>query len=334
MRQDIDVFGLNSLSIVCPVYNEVSNIPHLYERLTAALHGFSGTLELIFVNDGSSDDSLGLLKILHERDARVKIVNLSRNFGHQTAICAGLDFASGDRVVVMDSDLQDPPEVLPALLEKHAEGFDVVYAVRKHRKESLCKRLAYAGFYRLLQRVAPIEIPIDSGDFCVMSRKALNALRAMPERNRFIRGLRSWVGLKQIGVEYNREQRHGGEAKYTYGKLLKLAMDGFVSFSYLPLRIASFIGIVMSLLSFLGIIGIFYIKFCTNATVDVPGWASVVACILLIGGIQLLSLGIIGEYIGRIYDEVKQRPLYFLDNVIGFEDCSVPEHPDEHCNHQ
>jgi dolichol-phosphate mannosyltransferase len=259
------------------------------------------------------------MKEIHNSDQRVRIVNLSRNFGHQTAITAGLDYASGDIVAIMDSDLQDPPEVLPAFFQKQREGYDVVYAIRKNRKEGVLKKAAYTIFYRLLQRIANINIPLDSGDFCVISRRALNTLKSIPERNRFLRGLRGWIGFKQIGMEYDRDKRFAGEAKYTFSKLLKLAFDGFVSFSYMPLRLASILGLIVSALSFIGILIIFYLSFLTSKTLSVPGWASVAVIILFLGGVQLVTIGIIGEYIGRVYDEVKQRPLYVVQDVIGFD---------------
>lgn len=307
------------ISIVSPIFNEEDTLPEFYKRLSAALQEYGDQYEIILVNDGSRDNSLNMMREINANDPRVKIVNLSRNFGHQIAICAGLDQASGNVIAIMDSDLQDPPEVLPKFFEKQKEGYDIVYAVRKNRKEGILKKTAYAVFYRLLIRMVNINIPLDSGDFCVISRRALDVLKTMPERNRFLRGLRSWIGLCQTGLEYDRDKRFAGEVKYTFSKLLKLAFDGFVSFSYVPLRVSSVMGLIVSALSFIGIVIIFYLSFFTSKTVGVPGWASVVVSIFFLGGVQLLTIGIIGEYIGRIYDEVKQRPLYVVQDVFGFE---------------
>ncbi|MBI5642860.1 MAG: glycosyltransferase family 2 protein [Deltaproteobacteria bacterium] len=312
------------ISVVTPVYNEEAILPEFHRRLTLVLKAFGEPYEIVFVNDGSRDNSLALMKGISGRDKCVKVVNLSRNFGHQTAITAGLDYAIGDSVAIMDSDLQDPPEVLPGFFNKCREGYDVIYAVRKNRKEGVFKKAAYGSFYRLLKKMANIDIPLDSGDFCVLSRRALDILKSMPERNRFLRGLRGWIGLKQTGLEYDRDKRYAGEVKYTFSKLVKLAFDGFVSFSYVPLRLASFMGLLVSLMSFLGILIIFYLSFFTSRTVSVPGWASVIVTILFLGGVQLVSIGIIGEYIGRVYDEVKQRPLYVVQDAIGFDKQEKP----------
>lgn len=307
------------ISVVTPVFNEEDILPEFHRRLTLVLKSLGEPYEIILVNDGSRDNSFRLMKDINSRDSRVKVVNLSRNFGHQTAITAGLDYAAGDAVAIMDSDLQDPPEALPDFFEKCKEGYDVVYAIRRNRKEGVLKKTAYASFYKLLKMVANIEIPVDSGDFCVLSRRALDTIKSMPERNRFLRGLRGWIGLKQTGLEYDRDKRYAGEVKYTFGKLIKLAFDGFISFSYVPLRLASFIGLIVSLMSFLGILIIFYLSFFTSRTVSVPGWASMTVTVLFLGGVQLVCIGIIGEYIGRIYDEVKQRPLYIIQDTLGFE---------------
>lgn len=307
------------ISIVSPIFNEEDTLPEFYRRLSAVLQEYGDQYEIVLVNDGSSDNSLDLMKKIHDTDSRVKVINLSRNFGHQIAICAGLDYASGDVVAIMDSDLQDPPEVLPNFFQKYKEGYDVIYAIRKNRKEGVFKKTAYVVFYRLLNRISNINIPLDSGDFCVISRRALDILKAMPERNRFLRGLRGWIGLKQIGLEYERDKRFAGEIKYTFSKLIKLAFDGFISFSYVPLRLASVMGLMISAISFLGILIIFYLSFFTSKTATVPGWASVIVTILFLGGVQLITIGIIGEYIGRIYDEVKQRPLYVVQDVFGFQ---------------
>jgi len=307
------------ISIVSPVYNELEVLPEFCRRLTAVMEEYREPYEIVLVNDGSKDGTFSVMKALHTSDPRIRAVDLSRNFGHQVAICAGLDFATGDLIAIMDSDLQDPPEVLPKFFKKLREGYDVVYAVRTGRKESLFKKAAYAAFYRLLKSIANVDIPLDSGDFCVMSRRALDTLKSMPERNRFLRGLRGWIGFRQVGVEYERERRFAGDVKYTFSKLLKLAFDGLTSFSYVPLRLASILGLFMSFISFVAILIIFYLKFFTSATVPVPGWASVVVAILVLGGIQLVATGIIGEYLGRVYDEVKRRPLYVVQETLGIE---------------
>ncbi len=306
------------VSVVLPVYNEGDNLLQLHRRLTDVLQAQSILYEVIFVDDGSTDGSTPLLHQLAASDPHVRLIRLARNFGHQTAISAGIDFASGQAVIVMDADLQDPPEVLPQFIDKWREGYEVVYAVRRKRKEHPLKRMAYAGFYRLLKPLARVDIPLDSGDFCIMDRRVTDLLRAMPERNRFLRGIRSWVGYRQIGLEYERDARYAGEAKYTMSKLLKLALDGLVSFSYLPLRLASLLGFAVSLSAFALGARTVYMKL--RYPDFIAGFTTIVVGITLLGGIQLITLGIMGEYIGRIFDEVKQRPLYTVREVIGFEE--------------
>ncbi|NOZ04953.1 MAG: glycosyltransferase family 2 protein [Chloroflexi bacterium] len=302
------------LSVVLPVLNEEANIPTLYERLTTTMQEQDVDYELVFVDDGSQDKSLEQLHALAAKDRHVIVVELARNFGHQVAISAGLDHARGNAVIVMDADLQDPPEVLPQFIAKWQEGYDVVYAVREHRKENWLKRAAYAGFYRLLQRAANIEIPLDAGDFCIMDRKVVNLLRTMPERNRFIRGIRSWVGLRQIGLSYERQSRYAGRPKYTLGRLALLALDGLVSFSHTPLRLASLLGVSISALSFL-LAGFYFVKKLTTG-LSPPGFATLVVSIFFLAGIQLITIGVMGEYIGRVFDEVKQRPLYVVRQIV------------------
>lgn len=304
-------------SIVIPIYNEQETIPELLRRVTAVIDNLEHPAEVIFVDDGSKDATFQLLSEAHQRDPRIKIIRFSRNFGHQVAISAGIEHASGEAIMIMDGDLQDPPELLPEFLKKRSEGYDVVYAVRRKRKESVVKKLAYFMFYRLLQRIAAIEIPLDSGDFSLIDEKVADALRAMPERHRFVRGIRSWAGFRQIGLEYERDQRFGGEAKYTTAKLLRLALDGIFSFSYAPLRLASYIGLTIALISF--VVALFYLLQKLLVGIDTKGWASTIIVILFLGGVQLLTVGIIGEYIGRIYDEVKQRPLYMIRDCVGFK---------------
>jgi dolichol-phosphate mannosyltransferase len=274
--------------------------------------------ELIFVNDGSVDNSPGLLKKLAAEDPNVKVVNLSRNFGHQTAITCGLHYSRGDAVVVMDADLQDPPELIPELIKKWREGYDVVYAVREQRQgDSLFKRATAALFYRLIRKLSRLEIPADTGDFRLLSRRAVEALQSTKERNRFVRGLVSWIGYRQTGVRFVREERAAGKTKYPFRKMLKFAIDGITAFSFLPLQLATYFGFLISGLSFLYIVYAVLQKLLTDR--PVIGWTSVITAILFIGGVQLIMLGVIGEYIGRIYEEVKQRPLYLVDQTFGFE---------------
>ena len=313
MAQTDRSFPPPMLSIVIPVFNEAENLPMLHARLTDAMNQVGVDYEIVLVDDGSKDQSPEILKRLESEDRRVVVVEFARNFGHQVAISAGLEHSRGRVVCIMDADLQDPPEVLPTFLAKWQEGWEVVYAVRTERKEWWGKRLAYAVFYRLLQRVANIEIPLDAGDFCVMDRRVVDELVGMPERNRFVRGIRSWVGFKQIGVPYERQARHAGAPKYTFRKLLYLALDGLISFSHTPLRIITILGFTVSLLSFL-VASFYIIKKFTLGT-GVPGFTTLVVSIFFLAGIQLMTIGVIGEYIGRISDEVKHRPLYIARRV-------------------
>jgi dolichol-phosphate mannosyltransferase len=246
-------------------------------------------------------------------DPHVMVIQLARNFGHQAAISAGLDYSRGHLVCVMDADLQDPPEVLPQLISKSHEGYDVVYAIREHRKENWLKRCAYAAFYRVLQGIADISIPLDSGDFCVMNRRIVNLLVSMPERNRFLRGIRRWVGFRQIGIAYTRPSRFAGKSKYTVSSLIFLALDGLISFSYVPLRVISILGITVSLLS-VAVAAFYFIKKLTYG-IGVPGFTTLVVAIFFLAGMQLITIGVIGEYVGRISDEVKRRPLYIVRQV-------------------
>jgi dolichol-phosphate mannosyltransferase len=307
------------ISVVIPVYNEEANLPTLYERLTSVLVANSLDYEIVFVDDGSRDRSREQLRELTAQDQRVTAIELARNFGHQVAISAGLDYARGDGVIVMDADLQDPPEVLPQFIAAWRAGHDVVYAIRAQRKESWLKRAAYAGFYRLLQRVAQIEIPLDAGDFCIMDRRVVDQLAAMPERNRFVRGIRSWVGLDQIGLAYERHARHAGKPKYTFTRLVYLALDGLVSFSYVPLRIITLLGFGVSLLSIL--LAVFYTIKKLLYGLNPPGFATLIVSIFLLAGMQLITTGVIGEYVGRIFEEVKRRPLYVVRQITRHTSC-------------
>ena len=305
-------------SVVLPVYNEQENINSLYKRVTKVLVDLKKEHEIIFVNDGSHDKTKVILEDLHKKNNNIKVINFSRNFGHQTAVTAGLDFATGEEVAILDADLQDPPEILPKFFAKLAEGYDVVYAIRKKRKENIFKKTAYSIFYKLLRLIASVDIPLDSGDFCVLSQRMVKTINSFPERNRFVRGLRSWAGFKQVGIEYERDKRYAGESKYGFNKLLKLAFDGIFSFSFIPLRIMFILGSVSLCLSIIGIGWAIYMKFFTTAYAQVPGFATTTILIMFVGGLQLFSIGIMGEYLRRVYDEVKQRPQYIIESKIGF----------------
>ncbi len=303
------------LSVVIPVYNEEENLGVLIDRLVNALEGASLDFEIVFVDDGSRDGSVQKLNEIGASDKRIVLIELARNFGHQVAITAGLDFARGKAIAVMDADLQDPPEVLPQFVAKWREGNEVVYAVRAARKEGWFKTTSYKIFYRLLRHVSNIDIPLDAGDFCLMDRRVVDLLKSMPERNRFVRGIRSWVGLRQVGVLFERQARHAGTSKYTVGRLMILALDGLISFSYVPLRIITFLGLSVSLLSLLMAIFFFAKKLLYG--LSPPGFASIIVSIFFLAGIQLITLGVIGEYVGRIFEEAKRRPMYVLRRVPG-----------------
>ena len=313
------------LSIVIPAFNEQDNIGKLYERIIDASTSFGMSFEVILVDDGSRDRTLQLLKELFRNDQRFKYISFSRNFGHQTAVSAGLRYTNGDVIAVLDADLQDPPEELHRFLKKWREGYQVIYGIRTKRKENLFKRSSYFLFYRILAWCSSIDIPLDSGDFCVMDRCVVDWLNLLPERNRFIRGLRSWVGFQQIGIPYERHSRFAGEVKYTMRKLIRLALDGVINFSYRPLQIVGGFGFLVSMLSFLGIIffvlhRILDFKVLGHTPNDVPGFTSLILSLLFLGGIQLFTMGLLGEYIGRIFDEVKQRPLYIVKAQGGFDE--------------
>lgn len=304
------------LSVVIPVYNEEALLHELHRRLKGALEPLGLRYEVILVNDGSRDRTPAILAELTASEPAFRAIHFSRNFGHQAAVTAGLDHASGQAVLVMDADLQDPPELVGEMLAKWREGWQVVYGVRRKRKESAIKRLAYWGFYRLLRTVTNVEIPLDAGDFALMDRRVVAALRALPERNRFVRGIRSWVGFRQTGLAYERDARYAGEVKYTFSKLVRLALDGLIAFSYAPLRVAVYLGLLISIASF--VIALFFLFYKLIVGVDVPGWTSLLIAVLFMGGIQLLTLGVMGEYVSRIYDEVKQRPVYVVAELANF----------------
>ena len=305
------------LSVVLPVYDEAETLEALRARLVPVLERHAERFEVLFVDDGSRDGSAALLDRFHAEDPRLKVIHFSRNFGHQAALQAGLDASAGDAVVLMDADLQDPPELLADLVARWRDGYHVVYAVRRRRRESALKRAAYAAFYRTMRVIAEIDVPLDAGDFCLLDRRVVDALVALRERNRFLRGLRSWVGFRQIGVEYDRDARHAGEPKYTLRKLMGLALSGYIGFSAMPLRFAVALGAVAAALGFLLAIGTLATKLL--GIYSPRGWVSTVAVMLFMGGVQLLVLGVIGEYLGRVYDEVKARPLYIVRQRIGFD---------------
>jgi glycosyltransferase involved in cell wall biosynthesis len=306
-----------TISIVIPVYNESEILGELFKRLRNTFDRLTDHFEVILVDDASADDSFALMEELNRRDPRFKVVRLARNFGHQVAITAGLLNATGDAVAIMDADLQDPPEVVEHFIRHWREGWDVVYAVRRNRKEGRWKRAAYYLFYRMLHRLARIDIPPDSGDFCLMDRHVVNVLNRLPERNRFLRGLRSWAGFRQMPLPYDRDRRLAGEPKYTLAKLIRLAADGVISFSYFPLQLGAVFGAISAAASFVAIFIVLYFRLFTNQSI--PGFASTAIIMLFIGGVQMLVLGTIGAYIGRIYDEVKQRPLFVMRERVGFE---------------
>jgi dolichol-phosphate mannosyltransferase len=305
-------------SLIVPIYNEEETILAMYDRAGAVMDQLDGSAELILVNDGSRDRSLSLLRDLHQKDPRVSYISLARNFGHQIAVTAGLNFVRGQAVIVLDADLQDPPELIPRLIEKWQQGYQVVYAQRtQRRKESWVKRLPAYLFYRLLRRLADVDIPPDTGDFCLMDRRVVDILNAMPERNRYIRGLRSWAGLQQTSIRFERDPRFAGEVKYTFGKSLSLAANGLVSFSRLPLRLSTYIGLAAAAAAVLMAVLVLYWRIVSPSS-PLTGFATIMIAIFFLGAVQLVSIGILGEYVGRIYEEVKGRPLYVLSEMGGF----------------
>ncbi|MEB3310460.1 MAG: glycosyltransferase family 2 protein [Snowella sp.] len=308
-----------SYSLIIPIYNEEANIAELYRRVKAVMDRLDQPVELILINDGSRDNSLKLIRDLQQQDHRVCYLSLARNFGHQIAVTAGLNFARGQAVIILDADLQDPPELIPELLEKWRQGYQVVYAQRTKRKqEGWFKRFTAYLFYRLLQRLADVNIPTDTGDFCLMDRQVVDLLNVMPERNRYIRGLRSWVGFHQTAIQFERDPRFAGEVKYTFRKSFTLALNSLVSFSQVPLRLSTYLGLFSALLALLMALLVLYWRL-SEANSRITGLATVVIAILFLGSVQLVCIGILGEYIGRIYEEVKGRPLYTLSEVSGFE---------------
>ena len=298
-------------SIIAPVYNEAESLLELHRRVTAVMDANGEAWELVLVDDGSTDGSTEKILELARQDQRVRPVIFARNFGHQIAITAGWDYARGKAIVIIDSDLQDPPEMIPELAKKWKEGYEVVYAVRAEREgESWFKKLTAAFFYRIIYMITDVKIPVDAGDFRLMDRKVVDVLKEMPERHRFPRGMSAWVGFRQVGVPYKRAVRYGGVTKYPFKKMLKLAINAITSFSYFPLQVATFFGFVSAGLAILGIPIVIYLRM--SGSPQFTGQATTLIAVLFLGGVQLISLGILGEYIGRLYDEAKGRPLYIV----------------------
>jgi dolichol-phosphate mannosyltransferase len=314
------------LSVVIPAYNEESNVATMHERLVAALDEVVDGLEILYVDDGSADSTWERVTELAAADPRVRGLRLARNFGHQAALTAGVDAARGKAVVIIDGDLQDPPEVIPEMVARWREGFEVVYGQREEREGETWFKLTTAKlFYRILRGITNVEIPVDTGDFRLMGPRAVEAFRALPERNRFIRGLVSWIGFPQVAVRYTRRARQVGETKFPVRRMLRFALDGITSFSFFPLRIATWTGFAVSLFAFLYIVVVLVLKV---VGVSWLGYTSLMAAILFLGGVQLLMIGIIGEYLGRIFDEVKRRPLYLIgDRTDGEGSVIPPERP-------
>lgn len=315
-------------SIVVPLYNEELVIEETHKRLSAVMQGTNEEYEIIYVNDGSRDKTPELAKEIMQKDKNVCLINFSRNFGHQTAITAGMDNARGQAIVVIDADLQDPPEVILDMIAKWKEGFDVVYGRRSVREgETVFKKVTAKVFYRFLSSLTDIDIPTDTGDFRLIDRKVCDALKSVKEKNRYIRGLISWLGFKQTDVTYVRKERFAGTTKYPLKKMLKFAGDAITSFSYKPLKLAAYMGYAISIASFLYLIYVI-IRKLTIGDFD-SGWASIVAISLFFNGVVLIVLGIMGEYIGRIYDECKNRPLYVIAEKLGFDERIVSQNDTE-----
>lgn len=306
------------ISVVVPLYNEEENIDALFRRLLAVLEALNTSYDVICVNDGSRDNTLKNLVEYHQRYPQIKVVNLSRNFGKDTAMSAGIDYSQGMAVIPIDADLQDPPELIAEMIEKWHEGYDVVYASRLVRiGESWFKRFSAEGFYQVINKLSRVSIPPNTGDFRLIDRRVVESIKKMPERQRFMKGIFAWVGYKQTSILFDREPRYQGQTKWNYWKLWNFAIDGITSFSFLPLKVWTYVGLIIALVSLV------YASFLILRTIifgiDVPGYASLMVAVLFLGGIQLLTLGIIGEYIGRVYEEVKGRPLYLVRDCYGFE---------------
>ena len=312
----------NKISIIVPCYNEEAVLPILFQRLDAVAPSWGGDYEIICVDDGSRDRTWSMLKAQNQKDKRWCCLSFARNFGHQTAVSAGLHYATGDAVVVIDADMQDPPEEVVRLLQKWREGYEVVFATRKKRKDPLPKRILAWGFYRLLAKMTPLPVARDAGDFCLLDKKVVAVMNALPERSRYLRGLRTWCGFRQVSVEFDRHERAAGVPQYTFKKSFKLAMDGLFSFSAMPLRLATYLGLWVSGFAFVGVLftvaqKLFASQFAKIGLEPGAGFPTIVVSVLFLGGVQLICLGILGEYIGRIYEEVKGRPLWIIRESAG-----------------
>lgn len=305
-------------SFIIPIYNEEETIGEMYRRISAVMDRMDGAVELILINDGSRDRSLKLMRDLHERDSRVCYLSLARNFGHQIAVTAGLNFARGQVIVILDADLQDPPELIPDMVEMWRQGYQVVYAQRsQRRKEGWFKKFTAYSFYRLLKKLADVDIPTDTGDFCLLDRQVVDVLNSMPERNRYIRGLRSWIGFRQTAIRFERDPRFAGDVKYTFRKSLALAINGLVSFSKVPLRLSTYVGLFSAIAAIIMALLVLYWRIFTPSS-PLAGFTIILMAIFFLGAVQLVCIGILGEYVGRIYEEVKGRPLYTVGEVGGF----------------
>lgn len=307
---------MTKISAVVPIFNEEGNINILYKKLKDTFLKIDRNFEIIFVNDGSYDNSFKILQKISRKDKKVKIISFSRNFGHMSALNAGLAYSSGQKVAVMDADMQDPPQVIIKMYKKSLEGYDVVYGVKKKRKESFFRVFLMKIFYKLLDKISNLKMPLDAGTFSILDRRVVDIIVNLPEKNKYFSGLRAWTGFKQTGVVYERAKRYKGK-EASFARLFKLAMDGIVSFSFVPLKMASFLGFIFSVFAFVLIVVLFILKFFIN--LGIVGWTSTISTILFIGGIQLITLGIIGEYLARIYDEVKRRPEYIIQEKINFK---------------
>jgi glycosyltransferase involved in cell wall biosynthesis len=316
-----------SVSVIVPCYNEQESIAECHRRLTEVLARLVAWRQIVYIDDGSKDGTLGRLQAIHSIDPNVTVIELSRNFGHQTAVTAGLEAANGQVVVIIDADLQDPPELISEMIRIWEQGYEVVYGVRESRQgESGFKVWTAKAFYRIINKLSDTEIPLDTGDFRLLDRKAVEAMKSMPERHRLLRGMCSWIGFRQYGLKYARAARFAGSTKYPLRKMLHLALDGIASFSTVPLRLLSLAGLLSALVSMLGILYALTLRLFTH--IWVPGWTLLFIGMLLIGGLQMISLGIVGEYIGRIYTEAKHRPLYLTRSVLprrGSHDSGAPE---------
>ncbi|PKM94092.1 MAG: glycosyltransferase [Firmicutes bacterium HGW-Firmicutes-1] len=311
--------GKTQYSIIVPLFNEELVIGESYRRIKEVMDQTNESYEIVFINDGSRDQTENIAKEICQKDKNIKLISFSRNFGHQPAITAGMNEACGNAIIIIDADLQDPPAIMHNMIEKWKEGYDVVYGKRSKRAgETIFKRISAKIYYRLLSSITDVQIPVDVGDFRLIDRSVCDALNRLPEKNRYVRGLVSWVGFKQTFVEFEREERLLGETKYPLRKMIKLALDGITSFSNKPLKLASTLGYAVSALGFIYLIVILFQRIFTDTTIT--GWTSIIALLLILNGVTLIMLGVLGEYIGRIYDEMKARPVYIIKEKIGFED--------------